>query len=157
MMTRLNRWIDRFICRVRDNPRTCREPIGPVGDPLLYRYYVIPRNRWFNVYLHNLRRSDYGDLHDHRMACISLILQGRYFEQQFVERPVEGEPLPLTTVVPVDRLRPYVRQARAAHRILIEEETIVWSLFIGFPHVRNWGFWQEHSGRAVWMPHQELL
>jgi hypothetical protein len=100
-MTRLDRWIDSFIRRVRDDPRTVNRKVGPEDDPLITRYFVIPRNRFLNIYLHNFHRSDRGELHDHRMGSISVVLQGRYFEQRFVTHPVEGEKLPLVMVVPV--------------------------------------------------------
>lgn len=154
-MTRLDRWIDRFIRRVRDDPRTRMIPIGPVADPIMYRYYVIRRNRWFNIYLHCICRSDIGELHDHRMTSISVILQGRYFEQRFVTQPVAGQPLPPTDIVPVERLRPVIRCAETPHRLLIEDEKgPVWSLFIGFRHFRNWGFWSERHGVSYWLPHE---
>jgi hypothetical protein len=155
-MTRLDRWIDSFIMRVRDDPRTVNCKVGPEDDPLITRYFVIPRNRFLNVYLHSFHRSDRGELHDHRMGSISVVLQGRYFEQRFVTHPVEGEKLPLVMVVPVLRLRPVARRATTPHRVLVEDGTTVWSLFIGLPHIRNWGFWHEVRGRAHWYSHEEV-
>jgi hypothetical protein len=161
-MTRLDRWIDRFIRRVRDDPRTRMRVIGPVADPLMHRYFVIRRNRWLNIYLHRICRSDIGELHDHRMASISIVLQGRYFEQRFISQPVAGRPLPLTDVVPVERLRPLFRWADTPHRLLLEEgedgkPVAVWSLFIGGPRTRNWGFWSQRFAEAHWFPHEEWL
>lgn len=155
-MRRLDRWIDRFIRRVRDNPRTRMAPIGPVADPILYRYFVIPRNRLFNIYLHCIHRSDVGDLHDHRMACISVVLQGHYYEERFARRPVPGKPLPVISKFVVEPRRPLFRWARTPHRIVLERDTkdCVWSLFIGFPHTRNWGFWRDVGGKARWLPHE---
>lgn len=158
-MTRLDRWIDGFIRRIRDDPTIRRSRVGPVDDPFMDRYFVLPRNRVFNIYLHYIHKSDVGELHDHRMASVSVILQGHYYEQRFVSKPVLGSPLPLTTVTLVKRLHPVFRLPSTPHRLLIEwdgetgKPVPAWSLFFGFPHVRNWGFYTEKHGEAQWLPH----
>jgi hypothetical protein len=61
-----------------------REPdlyIGGKDDPYLLRWYLIPRNRFFNVYLHKIVRSDDDRaLHDHPWWWLSVMLKGRYAE-----------------------------------------------------------------------------
>jgi hypothetical protein len=61
-----------------------REPdcvIGPPDNPYLRRWWLIPRNRWFNLYLHNiLRDDDDRALHDHPWANLSILLRGAYRE-----------------------------------------------------------------------------
>ena len=117
-----------------------REPDFIVGQPddiYLRRWWVIPHNRWFNVYLHNFLRSDDDRaLHDHPWVNISLILAGAYFEH-----------LPDGTVKLRQAWRPWApwrlvfRGARAAHRVeLIQGGDPVWTLFITGPKVREWGF-----------------
>lgn len=55
--------------------------IGGTDDPYLLRWYVIPRNPLFNVYLHKFLRSDDDRaLHDHPWWFVSLILKGGYTE-----------------------------------------------------------------------------
>lgn len=50
-------------------------------DPYLLRWYVIPRNTKFNIYLHKFCRSDDDRaLHDHPWDFWSLILKGAYTE-----------------------------------------------------------------------------
>src|SRR6202451_4200464 len=55
-----------------------------LGDPLrpyLYRWYVLPRNDWLNIYLHKfLRDDDDRALHDHPWQILSIILKGGYIE-----------------------------------------------------------------------------
>lgn len=47
----------------------------------LLRWYIIPRNRFFNIYLHRFNRSDDDrSLHDHPWWSLSLILRGGYIE-----------------------------------------------------------------------------
>ena len=58
-----------------------REPDFIIGDNYLRRWWLIPRNRWLNVYLHEFRASDDDRaLHDHPWASCSIILRGEYFE-----------------------------------------------------------------------------
>lgn len=144
--------IDAGIRRVRDNGTV--RLIGPPMDPIMHRYFVIPRNRYLNVYLHCIRRSDVGDLHDHRMANLTIVLQGRYYEERFTRRPVAGKVLPTKSMRVVEPRRLLFRWARTPHRIVVEPGVKVWSLFIGFPHVRNWGFWTTFNGVALWVPHE---
>src|SRR6185436_5414494 len=55
--------------------------IGGRADPYLLRWHIIPRNRRFNVYMHQLRRSDDDRaLHDHPWPNVSLVLRGHYVE-----------------------------------------------------------------------------
>lgn len=50
------------------------------GD-YLRRWYVIPRNRWFNIYLHNMvQDDDPRALHDHPWWNVSIVLKGGYYE-----------------------------------------------------------------------------
>ena len=52
----------------------------PVG-PYLRRWYLLPRNRVLNVYLHQfLRDDDDRALHDHPWAWLSVLLSGSYIE-----------------------------------------------------------------------------
>lgn len=145
----LDRRIDNFIRGIRDNPRIKRIPIGPnPDDPTMWRWFVIPRNRFFNVHLHNIRQDDPEHLHDHRMFNISLVLQGGYCEERFVRRPTEGLPLPATQKVFVFQRRPKFRLPSTPHRIVLRRDpdgrpVACWSLFIGLPHCRNWGFWTD--------------
>ena len=47
----------------------------------LHRWYLIPRNRVLNIYLHQfLRDVDDRALHDHPWPWCSLLLDGAYFE-----------------------------------------------------------------------------
>src|SRR5690242_14714107 len=55
--------------------------IGGRDRPYMLRWFVIPRNRFFNIYLHHFHRSDDDRaLHDHPWLNLSIILQGEYVE-----------------------------------------------------------------------------
>ena len=117
--------------------------IGPLGDPYLQRWYIIPRNRVFCVYLHRMLHDDDGRaLHDHPGANVSVILRGGYDEVMFEWSPDEGYPLPSTIVRWRRPGRVVFRWARTAHRLALPAGVSEsWSLFIMFPKLRDWGFW----------------
>lgn len=55
--------------------------IGGAENPYIYRWWVIPRNTIFNIYLHKIVRDDDDRaLHDHPWVNCSIILKGRYVE-----------------------------------------------------------------------------
>ena len=103
--------------------------VGTEADPYLRRWWVIPRNPWFNIYLHHFCRSDDDRaLHDHMYWNVSVILKGRYREH------VEGGF--------IDRSAPSIsapRRPERAHRIELIDGPC-WTLFVTGPRVREWGF-----------------
>ena len=103
--------------------------IGPPSAPYLRRWWLIPRNRWFNVYLHEILQSDDDRaLHDYPWVNCSIILRGGYREitprGTFVRRA----------------WRPIFRRAVASHRLETIDGNSCWSLFITGPTIRQWGF-----------------
>lgn len=108
-----------------------REPdqiIGGKERPYMLRWWVIPRNRFFNIYLHHFLRSDDDRaLHDHPWWNLSVLLRGQYLEHTR------------------DRIRlrraGYIvlRRATCAHRIELIDGP-VWTLFLTGPKIRSWGF-----------------
>ena len=117
-----------------------REPdfyIGGKENPYLLRWWVIPRNRFFNIYLHKfLRDDDDRALHDHPWVSLSVILKGGYLEHTASEVRRRGA----GSVV--------FRRAKHAHRIELFREEIrlgrivvpAWTLFVTGPRIREWGF-----------------
>ena len=116
--------------------------IGGIDNPYLLRWWLLPRNPLFNVYVHRFLRSDDDRaLHDHPwfFNC-SILLDGRYIE--WVPSKT-GNPL-----VPEPKFRTpgaYFRWGRAPHRIQLyaddRGEKPVWTIFITGPRVRAWGFY----------------
>lgn len=107
--------------------------IGGRADPYLRRWWLIPRNRFFNVYLHQFCRSDDDRaLHDHPWWNVSILLDGRYIEHTIdaggVNRRVERRAGDLK-----------FRRACSAHRIELHAGKC-WTLFITGPRLREWGF-----------------
>lgn len=132
-----------------------REPDFVIGDPkqpYMLRWWVIPRNRFFNVYLHKFLKSDDDRaLHDHPwLFNASLILKGEYLEHKLDGKVKWRRPR-----------RFYFRWGKAPHRVelLLPDDTPVgaeaiwpeepvWTLFITGPIVREWGFYCPQGWKA---------
>lgn len=128
-------------------PRKPDEVIGGHENPYMLRWFVIPKNRWCNIYLHKfLRDDDDRALHDHPWSSCSIILRGGYREH-----------LPGGVVKERKPFRPVFRSAEQPHRVELYKrgshvnwllygddgtrwEREAWSLFITGPWRRHWGF-----------------
>ena len=114
-----------------------RPPDQIIGDPpYMRRWYVIPRNSWFNIYYHEIVRSDDDRaLHDHPWSFnVSLILAGGYFE--LARRHEHAAYMRWW-----GRGSVIVRCGGAfAHRLILPHGTVARTLFITGPRVREWGF-----------------
>lgn len=121
--------------------------IGGNDNPYLIRWWVIPRNPFFNVYLHRFMRSDDDRaLHDHPWSNLSILLRGTYTEH---------------TIAPGGINVRHERRAGQwklrllgtfAHRIELTHGEC-WTLFITGPRYRQWGF---HCQSAGWVPWQKF-
>lgn len=109
--------------------------IGREGDWYMLRWFLIPRNRWLNVYLHKfLRDDDDRALHDHPWWFVSIVLRGSYIEytpRGWAMRHAGGIAY---------------RPAEHRHRVELLRDRInqpvpCWTLVITGPKVREWGFW----------------
>jgi hypothetical protein len=108
------------------------------GTRYLHCWYVIPHNRFFNIYLHHFFRSDEDRaLYDHPWVNVSVILRGEYLEHirdGRIEHRRAGDIV--------------FRWPRTAHRIQLlsggptdgfspAPAREAWSLFITGPRVRE--------------------
>lgn len=106
-----------------------RPPDYDIGPGYLRRWWVVPRNAWCNVYLHDFGRSDDDRaLHDHPWANTSFLIAGRY-----IEHTPDGSFMR----VPGDTVN---RAAEALHRIELFPGERALSLFVTGPKIREWGF-----------------
>lgn len=106
-----------------------RDPDFVIGDDYLRRWWVIPRNPWVNVYLHDIRKSDDDRaLHDHPWSNTSFLIEGSYWEIT-----PEGSFLRRAGDV-------VTRAADQMHRLEVVPGLSAISLFITGPKVREWGF-----------------
>lgn len=130
--------------------------VGGEKDPYLLRWYLLPRNRLCNVYLHKfLRDDDDRAMHDHPWSSLSIVLKGGYFD--ITPGPDGTEQRVWRGVGSV-----IFRSAVSRHRVECRRESFcvfdteswlqgqqavkeiarpAWTLFITGPRVREWGFW----------------
>jgi len=121
--------------------------IGGHADPYMLRHWLLPRNRFFNVYVHQFLRSDDDRAHhDHPwLANATLMLSGEYTEHTIAAGGV--------SVATIRRAGEFkFRWGRAPHRVELHDGDC-WTVFITGPVVRVWGF---HCPRR-WVPWKEFV
>lgn len=105
-----------------------REPDISIGENYLDRWYLIPRNKIFNIYLHKFSKSDDDRaLHDHPWFSVSFLIKGELIEHL------------LSRKRHVPYLIPVFRSAKHAHRLEVVKSP-VWTVFLTGPVIRKWGF-----------------
>lgn len=127
---RRGRWLT-LLLKGQPHQEICHD----TGHLYLSRWYLIPRNRRRNIYLHRFHSSDNPSaLHDHPWPFISLILRGGYHEiteqgtkyrraGTIARRPADGRH---RIVLPIDELG---------------NDIECLTLIITGPNIRQWGFW----------------
>lgn len=117
--------------------------IGGSDNPYLFRWWLIPRNVVFNVYLHRIVRSDDDRaLHDHPWWNLSIILKGAYIEHTIAAGGINRRAVRSAGAIKF-------RLGKAAHRLeLVGVEC--WTLFITGPRFRAWGFHRPDAGWVHW-------
>jgi hypothetical protein len=109
------------------------------GD-YMHRYHLVPKNRFFNAYLHRFQMPDPGrDLHDHPWWSLTVVLRGQYTEQ-YADRGQTGS---LRVGGWGRRFR--LRRPTTRHTITEVSPGGCWTFFITGPKVREWGF---HTARG---------
>lgn len=108
-----------------------RTPDFVIGDGYLKRWWIVPRNRMSNTYLHEINKSDDDRaLHDHPWDNISFVIEGSYTE--ITPKHPEGLLREAGSVI--------TRKATDSHRLIIPGGGRCISLFTTGPIVREWGF-----------------
>ena len=113
--------------------------IGPKEDPYMLRWWAIPRNKYFNIYLHKiLHDDDDRALHDHPWPSLSLMTSGGLFETYINSNDVHkrrwisiGEWI--------------YRNPNFAHRLQLAQygdkpAQPATTIFMTGPRIREWGF-----------------
>lgn len=134
-MNNLANWIASRIMR--------RDPDVIIGTDYLSRWHVIPRNRFFNIYLHKFTGSDGRIMHDHPWRSLSYMVRGYLIEYS----PPELASLPgdnVRDVFPGDWV---YRPPEHMHRLELDSPEAV-TFFITGPIVRMWGFKCPEGWRA---------
>jgi len=122
------KWFERLA-----NSRKPDFVIGGNDDPYMLRWWVIPRNKVFNIYLHRFLRSDDDRaLHDHPWFNMSYLLDGEYTEWTIASGGVNKKKVYKAGDVKF-------RSPWVAHCVILHNGPC-WSLFITGPVMREWGF-----------------
>ena len=126
------------------------------GGAYLRRWWLIPRNPVFNIYLHQfLRDDDDRALHDHPWPWVSFLLGGSYIEHTIARGGIHHRQTRHPGSLKVSG-------PRRAHRIELLPFTSVsgesfllpcWTIFITGPRLRGWGF---HCPERGWVPWQRF-
>lgn len=127
-----------------------------IGAGYLLRWHLIPRNPWFNVYLHKfIGDDDDRALHDHPWCSLSLRLKGMVIEHHnspLYYESCTGDIYGAITMSSFSHPAPRLcfRPATHAHRLELVGNKPCWTLFITGPRKREWGFhcpngWQHWS------------
>lgn len=110
-----------------------RQPDFIIGHNYIRRWWILPRNPYCNVYLHEMLGSDEDRaLHDHPWPNSSTLLKG-----SFIEHTVNGSYIREAGDV-------VQRQADMLHRLELVGNRAL-SLFATGPKVREWGFACDHG------------
>lgn len=120
-----------FWCCLQGRVRVIEDHLVP-GVAYLIRFYVLMKERpwWFpfNLFLHQILRSDGGGLHDHPWWYVTIVLAGGYWE---------------TTTTGRRWIKPgsiLVRRSTSLHRLEIAPHKPCWTLFLCGRRKREWGF-----------------
>lgn len=113
----------------------------------LFRWHLVPRNTYGNVYLHVQTSSDPArPLHDHPWDNVSVILAGGYNEFSLDSPLMSG-----WMRHPGDAIS---RKAAYAHRLVLPRgQRYSISLFTTGPVIREWGFYCQDG----WKPYHECI
>lgn len=112
-----------------------REPdfkIGGAENPYMNRWYVKPRNKEQNVYLHQMLRDDDDVKHDHPWRSISIVL----FAPELYEKYIDWRGRPVMRRVYTGQV--LYRGAGFTHQMIVPQPA--WTLFMTGAVVREWGF-----------------
>ena len=118
--------------------------VGGSVNPYLLRWFVIPRNPVFNIYVHLFLRSDDDRaLHDHPWVNLSILLDGSY-----TEHTIAAGGINVRTVRNAGVWK-FRSSGKQAHRIELTSGPC-WTLFITGPRYRHWGFHCPDKGWVHW-------
>ncbi len=136
----LCRWLVRYVCS--------KPPGKVIGTNYMLRWYLIPRNRFCNVYVHRYLGSDDDRAeHDHPWWSLSYCVQGAFIEVSckssqiiFPRRWRLRDPLTPHRLV----VLPWEGHVKGVHGFIEwgdeESAKAPTTIFLTGPRIREWGF-----------------
>ena len=144
--------LEAFAWHVMDS-RPADFEIGPEGNRYMHRWYAVPRNKLFNVYIHRFLRDDADEaLHDHPWASLSFTVQG--VVREYLPMPgtdPSNESLHTSRLIGVGDVT--WRGLHFAHRLEVVSRENPITIFMTGPVLREWGF---HCPKG-WKPWKEFV
>ena len=119
------------------------------GSPYLHRWHLIPRNRFFNIYLHHFIGSDQRVMHDHPWISLAYHLAGS-MEETYQDPYFLSEYRRKRLIVEGNWT---YRNSKFLHYLTPEQVFPCWTLFMTGPKLKPWGF-QTKDG---WRPWRQVL
>ncbi len=134
--------VDKFIAHVI--ARTPDFVIGGRTNPYLLRWWVAPRNRILNAYLHLFKRSDDDRAHHSHpwLFRVSIILRGAYTEHRILAGGILEKRVLRAGMVSF-------AWGASPHRVELHDGECL-TLFLTGPRVREWGFYCMEKGFVHW-------
>lgn len=115
------------------------------GEPIMYRWHLVPRNDFANVYFHiQVRDDDPGrGPHDHMYNSHATILAGAYYDDLYAAVTPAGKP-GRCALLTSNRYKAgdiVERDAKQLHMIRLAEDCpYTMTIFSTGPRYRAWGF-----------------
>jgi hypothetical protein len=125
----------RTMCRRKPDVNIGRDE---TGRPYMQRWHAIPRNKFFNIYLHNYYHDDDRILHSHPWWSVSLCVSGAL--REFYTRNQHNANMPeLHKTRFVRRGDIVCRSADMFHRLEVAGNRTI-TIFITGPKLKTWYF-----------------
>lgn len=114
--------------------------IGDPKEPYMLRWWWLPRNHYFNIYIHRFLKDDDDEaFHDHPWPSYSIMCEGDIYEHYKIDIEGFGSYNEWRRLKPGDKV---YRPAKFAHRIVVlPSAKLPLTIFITGPRVREWGFY----------------
>ena len=146
------RWLARLLRGPLRRLARRREPnfrITRDGGSRVYlrRWWLISRNSYFNVYLHEMLLDDDVVLHDHPYWSVSLVLTNGLMENY----KLNPETPELSKRRWLREGQVVLRSSTFAHQLIVAKPA--WTLFVTGPRIREWGFWCPRG----WIPWRQYV
>jgi len=128
------------------------KPHEVIGDNYLRRWHLIPRNKYFNIYLHHFVGSDVDrHMHDHPWNSVSITLKGQVIDVHPYRYPglvSRRDSLMNPSRERMPWLWPVFRKAEHIHRVEVSRGT--WTVFITGRKRKEWYFFCDNGQRVHW-------
>ncbi len=113
------------------------------------RWHLIPRNKYFNIYLHKYYGGDVTRApHDHPWWNMTIVLRGMLYEHSYLHSDNGQFESSIANLWAVSVV---TRRAEDIHRISLGAGMggKTWTLFFTGPKTRKWGFWEDDGKTFV--------